>query len=42
MSELFSNDNIFLNLSATDQNDEIEKPGQVLVHSGALTTNYIE
>lgn len=25
MSELFSNDNIFLNVSASDQNDAIEK-----------------
>ena len=31
MSELFSNDNIFLNVSASDQNDAIEKAGQVLV-----------
>ncbi|WP_145388197.1 PTS sugar transporter subunit IIA [Staphylococcus capitis] len=42
MSELFSNDNIFLNVSATDQNDAIEKAGQVLVDSGAVTPNYIE
>lgn len=42
MSELFSNDNIFLNLSASDQNDAIEKAGQVLVDSGAVTPNYIE
>lgn len=42
MSELFSNDNIFLNVSASDQNDAIEKAGQVLVDSGAVTPNYIE
>ena len=40
MSELFSN--VFLNVSASDQNDAIEKAGQVLVDSGAVTPNYIE
>ena len=42
MSELFSNDNIFLNVSASDQNDAIEKAGQALVDSGAVTENYIQ
>lgn len=42
MSELFSNENIFLNVSASSQNDAIEKAGQALVDSGAVTPNYIQ
>lgn len=42
MSELFSNENIFINVSAASQNDAIEKAGQALVDSGAVTENYIQ
>ncbi|MBX5319833.1 PTS sugar transporter subunit IIA [Staphylococcus caprae] len=42
MSELFSNENIFLKVSASSQNDAIEKAGQALVDSGAVTQNYIQ
>ncbi len=42
MSELFSNENIFINVSVASQNDAIEKAGQTLVDSGAVTENYIQ
>ncbi|QQT20377.1 PTS sugar transporter subunit IIA [Staphylococcus pasteuri] len=42
MSELFSNENIFINVSVASQNDAIEKAGQALVDSGAVTENYIQ
>ena len=42
MSELFSNDNIFINQTVKDQNEAIEKAGQALVSSGAVTEDYIQ
>ncbi|WP_114602911.1 PTS sugar transporter subunit IIA [Staphylococcus sp. EZ-P03] len=42
MSELFSNENIFLNQSFKDQNEAIEKAGQALVDAGAVTDSYIQ
>ncbi|MFB2004443.1 PTS sugar transporter subunit IIA [Staphylococcus aureus] len=42
MSELFSNENIFINVSVGSQNEAIEKAGQSLVDSGAVTENYIQ
>ena len=42
MSELFSNENIFLNQSFEDQNAAIEKAGQALVDAGAVTEDYIQ
>ncbi|EHJ09077.1 PTS sugar transporter subunit IIA [Staphylococcus simiae] len=42
MSELFSNDNIFLNVNVANQNEAIEKAGQALVDSGAVTESYIQ
>ncbi|MGE8024874.1 PTS sugar transporter subunit IIA [Staphylococcus pasteuri] len=42
MSELLSNENIFINVSVASQNDAIEKAGQALVDSGAVTENYIQ
>lgn len=42
MSELFSNENIFINVSVGSQNAAIEKAGQALVDSGAVTENYIQ
>lgn len=42
MSELFSNENIFLNVSVSSQNEAIEKAGQALVKSGAVTENYVQ
>ncbi|MFI6204283.1 PTS sugar transporter subunit IIA [Staphylococcus warneri] len=42
MSELFSNENIFINVSVGSQNEAIEKAGQALVDSGAVTENYIQ
>lgn len=42
MSELFSNENIFINVSIGSQNEAIEKAGQALVDSGAVTENYIQ
>ena len=41
MRELFSNENIFINQSMKDQNEAIEKAGQALVSSGAVTEAYI-
>ncbi len=37
MSELFSNDNICLNVNVNSQNEAIEKAGKALVDSGAVT-----
>ncbi len=42
MSELFSNENIFINVSVGSQNEAIEKAAQALVDSGAVTENYIQ
>ena len=42
MSELFSNDNIFLNVNVNSQNEAIEQAGKVLVDSGAVTDAYIQ
>ena len=42
MSELFSNENIFINQEIKDQNEAIEKAGQALVQSGAVTEDYIQ
>ncbi|WP_145517882.1 PTS sugar transporter subunit IIA [Staphylococcus warneri] len=42
MSELFSNENIFINVSVGSQNEAIEKAGQALVDSRAVTENYIQ
>ena len=42
MSELFSNDNIFLNVNVNNQNEAIEKAGKALVDSGAVTDAYIQ
>ncbi|HDC6186412.1 TPA: PTS sugar transporter subunit IIA [Staphylococcus aureus] len=42
MSELFSNDNIFLNVNVNSQNEAIEKAGKALVDSGAVTDAYIQ
>ncbi|POC80569.1 PTS mannitol transporter subunit IIA, partial [Vibrio vulnificus] len=37
-----SNENIFINVSVGSQNEAIEKAGQALVDSGAVTENYIQ
>ncbi|CAM3180948.1 PTS mannitol transporter subunit IIA [Staphylococcus argensis] len=42
MSELFSNDNIYLNQSIGTQEEAIEQAGQALVKSGAVTEGYIQ
>ena len=42
MTELFSNENIFLNQSFEDQNAAIEKAEQALVDAGAVTEDYIQ
>lgn len=42
MSELFSNENIFLNQSFKNQEEAIEKAGQALVDAGAVTDSYIQ
>ncbi|RIN77942.1 PTS sugar transporter subunit IIA [Staphylococcus simulans] len=42
MSELFSNENIFLNQSFKNQEEAIEKAGQALVNAGAVTDSYIQ
>lgn len=42
MSELFSNENIFLNQSFENQEEAIEKAGQALVDAGAVTDSYIQ
>ena len=42
MSELFSNENNFINVTVGSQNEAIEKAGQALVDSGAVTENYIQ
>ncbi|RIP32860.1 PTS mannitol transporter subunit IIA [Staphylococcus gallinarum] len=42
MTELFSNENIFINATVSNQNDAIEKAGQALVSSGAVTEAYIQ
>ena len=42
MSELFSNDNIFLNVNVNSQNEAIEQAGKALVDSGAVTDAYIQ
>lgn len=42
MSELFSNENIFLNQSFENQEKAIEKAGQALVDAGAVTDSYIQ
>ncbi|MCU5746617.1 PTS sugar transporter subunit IIA [Staphylococcus sp. SQ8-PEA] len=41
MSKMFSNENIYINQTIKDQNEAIEKAGQVLVKSGAVTPNYV-
>lgn len=42
MSELFSNENIFLNQSFKNQEEAIEKAGQALIDAGAVTDSYIQ
>ena len=42
MSELFSNDNIYLNQSISTQEEAIQQAGQALVKSGAVTEGYIQ
>ncbi|WP_294584945.1 PTS sugar transporter subunit IIA [uncultured Staphylococcus sp.] len=42
MSELFSNDNIYLNQSISTQEEAIEQAGQALVKSGAVSEGYIQ
>ena len=42
MTELFSNENIFLNQSFKDQNEAIEKAGQALIDADAVTEDYIQ
>ena len=42
MSELFSNENIFINVSVGSQKEAIEKAVQALVDSGAVTETYIQ
>ncbi|PTK29581.1 PTS sugar transporter subunit IIA [Staphylococcus hominis] len=42
MSELFSNDNIFLNVSVSNQDEAIEKAGRALVDSGVVKEGYIQ
>ena len=42
MSELFSNNNIFLNVSVSNQDEAIEKAGRALVDSGAVKEGYIQ
>lgn len=42
MTELFSNENIFISATVSNQNEAIEKAGQALVSSGAVTDAYIQ
>ncbi|MBT2831483.1 PTS sugar transporter subunit IIA [Staphylococcus coagulans] len=42
MSELFSNENIFINVSVSSQSEAIELAGQALVNSGSVTQDYIQ
>ena len=42
MTELFSNENIFLNATVSSRNEAIEQAGQALVSSGAVTDAYIQ
>ncbi|MCD8822281.1 PTS sugar transporter subunit IIA [Staphylococcus gallinarum] len=42
MTELFSNENIFINATVSNQNEAIEKAGQALVSTGAVTDAYIQ
>ncbi|PTF13700.1 PTS sugar transporter subunit IIA [Staphylococcus devriesei] len=42
MTELFSNDNIFLNVSVSSQDEAIEKAGRALVDSGSVNEAYIQ
>ena len=42
MTELFSNDNIFLNVSVGSQDEAIEKAGRALVDSGSVNEAYIQ
>lgn len=42
MTELFSNNNIFLKQNFESQAEAIEKAGQALVDSGAVTSDYIQ
>mgnify|MGYP002713476578 FL=1 len=42
MSELFSNNNIFLNVSVSNQDEAIEKAGRALVDSGVVKEGYIQ
>ncbi|QTK08222.1 PTS sugar transporter subunit IIA [Staphylococcus haemolyticus] len=42
MTELFSNDNIFLNVSVGSQDETIEKAGRALVDNGSVNEAYIQ
>ncbi|MCD8850209.1 PTS sugar transporter subunit IIA [Staphylococcus arlettae] len=42
MTELFSNENIFLNATVSNRYEAIEQAGQALVSSGAVTDAYIQ
>ncbi|WP_204172576.1 PTS sugar transporter subunit IIA [Staphylococcus sp. GDY8P72P] len=42
MTELFSNENIFLNATVSNRNEAIEQAGKALVSSGAVTDAYIQ
>ena len=42
MTELFSNDNIFLNVSVGSQDEAIEKAGRALVDNGSVNEAYIQ
>ena len=42
MTELFSNDNIFLNVSVGSKDEAIEKAGRALVDSGSVNEAYIQ
>lgn len=42
MTELFSNDNIFLNVSVGSQDESIEKAGRALVDNGSVNEAYIQ
>ncbi|MBF7016523.1 PTS sugar transporter subunit IIA [Staphylococcus durrellii] len=42
MTELFSNENIFINASVKTRDEAIEKAGHTLVSAGAVTEDYIQ
>ncbi|MDT3958942.1 PTS sugar transporter subunit IIA [Staphylococcus kloosii] len=42
MTELFSNENIFINATVSTRDEAIEKAGHALVSAGAVTEDYIQ